>query len=561
MQKKHFNTVRWKSVFTQGSVIMNRSRIILIFDNEFAKQGISDSLEQIGFVLNPVSLQEPAAARQGGDIQVHLCLPRDLDITIGQLRARFTHSTIIAIRHIESPAMRINALLAGADSCYGANISYSEVAAAIQSAQRKLTLCQPAAAAVSRRPDAAAEPAATDKGWRLCDNEWTLVSPGGRGISLTPMERAVLKGMHGHPERLIRRADFAVASLDLPGNGRALDLIISRLKRKGAAGGVPIPIRSLRGKGYSFSAALTQDCGAADGPAPVVVRKDSALSPLLAAIQSDRLQFHYQPIVAASDLEIVGAEALLRWRAAGGESLGIDALLREAGAPEVGLALTSWGLRTIATDQARWRQAASGSGLVVNINISPQSFARRDMVGLILRDIAACGLTPGDIRIELTEEAALHASSADIRGMLEEFTSRGIQVWLDDFGKGYNNLEWLSTLPLAGLKLDKSIVWSAARQAEAQKVLTSICQLARDLDIATVAEGVETEAHCRAAREAGCDLLQGFLFFRPGTCDELAAALAEQHWRPGGMARNRERIGPAMVLRDGAAPFNSASGQ
>ncbi|MFY3956627.1 histidine kinase, partial [Achromobacter xylosoxidans] len=129
---------------------MNRSRIILIFDNEFAKQGISDSLEQIGFVLNPVSLQEPAPACQAGEIQVHLCLPRDLDITIGQLRARFAHSTIIAIRHIESPAVRINALLAGADSCYGANISYSEVAAAIQSAQRKLTLCQPPAAVAPR---------------------------------------------------------------------------------------------------------------------------------------------------------------------------------------------------------------------------------------------------------------------------------------------------------------------------------------------------------------------------------------------------------------------------
>ncbi|MFY2643507.1 EAL domain-containing protein [Achromobacter insuavis] len=521
---------------------MNRSRIILIFDNEFAKQGISDSLEQIGFVLNPVSLQEPAPARHAGEIQVHLCLPRDLDITIGQLRARFSHSTIIAIRHIESPAVRINALLAGADSCYGTRISYSEVAAAIQSAQRKLTLCQPAAAAAPRRPDVAAEPVVAEQSWRLCDNDWTLVSPAGPGVSLTPMERAVLKGMYGHPERIIRRADFAAASLDIPGNGRALDLVISRLKRKGVAAGMTIPIRSLRGKGYSFSATLAQD-----GSEPAAVRKEGAVSPLLAAIQGDRLQFHYQPIVTATDLEIVGAEALLRWRATGGETMGIDGLLREAGAPEAGQALISWGLHTIAHDQARWRQEAPGKGLAVNINISPQSFARRDVVGVILRDVAACGLAPDDIRIELTEEAALHAGSAEIRSMLEAFTSRGIQVWLDDFGKGYNNLEWLSALPLAGLKLDKSIIWSAARQADAQKVLTSICQLARDLDIATVAEGIETEAHCRAAREAGCDLLQGFLFFRPGTGDELAAALAEQRWRRAGMARGRERLTPAVA--------------
>lgn len=551
-----------ESGFTQGSIIMNRSRIILIFDNEFAKQGISDSLEQIGFVLNPVSPQEPAPACQAGEIQVHLCLPRDLDITIGQLRARFAHSTIIAIRHIESPAVRINALLAGADSCYGANISYSEVAAAIQSAQRKLTLCQPPAAVGPRRPDAPPDPTAAEKSWRLCDNEWTLVSPAGPGVSLTPMERAVLKGMHAHAERLIRRADFAVASLDIPGNGRALDLVISRLKRKGAAAGLSIPIRSLRGKGYSFSAALAQDSAAGDGREPAAPRKEGGpVSPLLAAIQGDRLQFHYQPIVAASDLEIVGAEALLRWRAAGGETLGIDGLLREAGAPEVAQALISWGIRTIASDQARWRQAARGCGPAVNINISPQSFARRDVVGVILRDIAVCGLAPRDIRIELTEEAALHAASADIRCMLEEFTSRGIQVWLDDFGKGYNNLEWLSTLPLAGLKLDKSIVWSAARQADAQKVLASICQLARDLDIVTVAEGVETEAHCRAAREAGCDLLQGFLFFRPGTADELATALNAQCQRRDDVAWARDRGAPATAVCDGGAPFSPVPGQ
>lgn len=111
------------------------------------------------------------------------------------------------------------------------------------------------------------------------------------------------------------------------------------------------------------------------------------------------------------------------------------------------------------------------------------------------------------------------------------------------------------------MKLDKSIVWSAARQAEAQKVMTSICQLARDLDIVTVAQGIETEAHCRAAREAGCDLLQGFLFFRPGTGDELAAALAEQRWRRADMARGREHPTPAVALRDGGAPFSPASGR
>ncbi|MFP3616173.1 histidine kinase, partial [Paraburkholderia sp. SIMBA_050] len=90
--------------------------------------------------------------------------------------------------------------------------------------------------------------------------------------------------------------------------------------------------------GYAFSAALVQDGGGASHE-PMVIRKEGAVSPLLAAIQGDRLQLHYRPIVTAADLEIVGAEALLRWRATGGETMGIDGLLREAGAPEAAQAL------------------------------------------------------------------------------------------------------------------------------------------------------------------------------------------------------------------------------
>lgn len=242
---------------------MNRSRIILIFDNEFAKQGISNSLEQIGFILNPVALQDPAPSRHLGEIQVHLCLPRDLDITIGQLRANFFNATIIAIRHIETPAVRINALLAGADSCYSTNISYSEVAAAIQSAQRKLVLCNFPYGFSARKAGVDSAPAA-DIAWRLGDDEWMLISPDGIDISLTPMERAVLKGMHDHAEKLVRRGDFANDGTGASSDGRALDLIISRLKRKGAAAGLLIPIRSQRGQGYSFSGALRADRSAGD---------------------------------------------------------------------------------------------------------------------------------------------------------------------------------------------------------------------------------------------------------------------------------------------------------
>lgn len=520
---------------------MNRSRVILVFDNEFAKRGISNSLEQIGFILHPISLQDAFAARLSGELLAHLCLPRDMDITIGQLRASFLNSTIIAIRDIDSPAVRINALLAGADSCYSANISYSEVAAAIQSAQRKHTLSYAPGSHAARRLDpfsapAAASAAPPEKAWRLGDNGWTLISPAGIVVSLTPMEKAVLKAMREHPEKMVGRGDFTIDSMDITGNGRSLDLIVSRLKRKGNAVGAPIPIRSMRGKGYSFSGELRVDGAREDAPLsaavrPVMRKADELRHPLLAAIQEGRLQVLYQPIVTAQTHEIVGAEAMLGWKDADGMEVDIEGLLRDACASEAAPALVGWGLRTISADQTGWRQAGAGQGTVVNINVSPQSFARRDVVDAILRGVFSFGLSPRDLRLEITEETTSHAGFADMRAILEEFTSQGVQVWLDDFGKGYNNLEWISTLPLAGLKLEKSIVWNAARNPDSHKVLRSICQLAKDLDITTVAEGIETDAHRQAALDAGCELMQGFLFFKPASSDEFARALAGQRAR------------------------------
>jgi EAL domain-containing protein (putative c-di-GMP-specific phosphodiesterase class I)/DNA-binding response OmpR family regulator len=515
---------------------MNRSRIILVFDNEFAKRGISNSLEQIGFILNSVSLLDASANRLSGEILVHLCLPRDLDITIGQLRANFLSSTIIAIRDIESPTVRINALLAGADSCYGTNISYSEVAAAIQSAQRKLTLAYAPAGHAARRMEpplgqAVASPAPEEKIWRLADNEWTLTSPVGVGVSLTPMERAIMKTMLGHPEKMVGRGDFAIESEDVAGNGRSLDLIVSRLKRKGNVAGASIPIRSMRGKGYSFSGELRAD-GARPPPTPPAIirpplrKPEDPEYPLLTAIQDDRLHFLYQPIVLAHTQEIAGAEATLAWKDASGMGGDIEGLLRDACKSEGAHELVGWGLRTISADLARWRQIGASPGTVVNINVSPQSFARRDVVDAILLGVFSYGLSPRDLRLEITEETTSQVGSADMRAVLEEFTSLGVQVWLDDFGKGYNNLEWLSTLPLSGLKLERSIVWNAARHPDSHKVLRSICQLAKDLGITTVADGIETDAHRQAALDAGCELMQGLLFFKPASSDEFARALA-----------------------------------
>ena len=289
----------------------------------------------------------------------------------------------------------------------------------------------------------------------------------------------------------------------------------------------------MRGKGYSFSAELRMDGARQQASPPAIIRPplrepEDPEYPLLTAIQDERLQFLYQPIVLAHTQEIAGAEATLAWKDASGMGADVEGLLRDACRSAAARELVGWGLRTISADQARWRQIGAGLGTVVNINVSPQSFVRRDVVEAILLGVFSHGLSPRDLRLEITEETTSQVDSADMRAVLGEFTSLGVQVWLDDFGKGYNNLEWLSTLPLSGLKLEKSIVWNAARHSDSHKVLRSICQLAKDLGITTVADGIETAAHRQAALDAECELMQGLLFFKPASGEEFARALAGQ---------------------------------
>ncbi|KAG1535061.1 hypothetical protein G6F50_015400 [Rhizopus delemar] len=134
---------------------------------------------------------------------------------------------------------------------------------------------------------------------------------------------------------MVGRGDFAIESEDVAGNGRSLDLIVSRLKRKGNVAGASIPIRSMRGKGYSFSGELRVDGARLPPTPPAIIRPplrkpEDPEYPLLTAIQDDRLHFLYQPIVLAHTQEIAGAEATLAWKDASGMGGDIEGLLRDA---------------------------------------------------------------------------------------------------------------------------------------------------------------------------------------------------------------------------------------
>ncbi len=238
---------------------------------------------------------------------------------------------------------------------------------------------------------------------------------------------------------------------------------------------------------------------------------------LAQALQNGReLSLHYQPIYDAKNGRPVAVEALARWshpvrghvsplefiRAAEQYGL-IDRLLERV-------------LTSACHEAARWDDR-----LKVSVNLSPLNLRSPDLFGSIERILQESGLPARRLVFELTEDSAID-HSGDTAERLRELTAIGIEIWLDDFGSGYANFEYLQYLPCHAIKIDRSFL---AEYEKREQLLGGMIRLAQACGLKVVVEGVETAEHQRLLQSLGCDLLQGFLLARPSPPDQLKAAL------------------------------------
>ena len=154
------------------------------------------------------------------------------------------------------------------------------------------------------------------------------------------------------------------------------------------------------------------------------------------------------------------------------------------------------------------------------MNLSPLQFRRGDLFDLILCALVDSGLPPERLEVEITESVLLEGESK-YRVLLQQLKNIGISIVLDDFGTGFSSLGYLTTFPVDKIKIDKSFTQGLLERADCAAVVASVLTLARGLDIATTAEGVETEEQLEMLRAAGVTQAQGFLFGRPGPVSTL----------------------------------------
>ncbi len=248
-------------------------------------------------------------------------------------------------------------------------------------------------------------------------------------------------------------------------------------------------------------------------------------SSMYRAIERDEFRVFYQPNVALDSGEVEGVEALVRWQHPTRGLLEPKEFI--ALAEETGLIVPigAYVLREACRQAQRWRAAGPGGApLGMNINLSARQFARPSLPGLVAEVLAETGVDPASIWFEITE-SVLMEDAESTTAALAQLKALGVSLAIDDFGTGYSSLAYLKRFPVDKVKVDRAFVDGLLGDPEDAAIVAAVVNLAHNLDLRAVAEGVETAEQAARLRDLGCDLGQGFYFGAPGTAERLSAYL------------------------------------
>jgi EAL domain-containing protein (putative c-di-GMP-specific phosphodiesterase class I) len=246
---------------------------------------------------------------------------------------------------------------------------------------------------------------------------------------------------------------------------------------------------------------------------------------LRAALEADAFEPWFQPKAEIGNGHIVGVEALVRWRHSDEMVLPVHfiGLLEREGLIDP---LTERVLAKACAWRQRWAQA--GRELKIAVNVSMLSLARVESADRYQEIVTLAGCSPRDVVLEVTESSVM-SEAAHSLNVLARLRLKGFGLSIDDFGTGYSSLAQLSQIPFTELKIDQGFIAGAPGNARKRAVVEASLDLARKLDLSSVAEGVETVDEWQMLAELGCRHAQGYLVSRPVAGEDLLDAIA--HWR------------------------------
>ena len=241
---------------------------------------------------------------------------------------------------------------------------------------------------------------------------------------------------------------------------------------------------------------------------------------LRAALGNGELEVFYQPVLDFASNSITGFEALLRWKHPMRGMISPVEFIPVAEDTGLIVPIGEWVLQQACAEAAKWP-----APIRVAVNLSAVQFKNRNLVGTVMSALAAAGLPPNRLELEITESVLLLESEA-IKSVMHKLRELGVRIALDDFGTGYSSLSYLRSFPFDNIKIDRSFVRDLSTKADCTAIVHAITQLARSLKMTTTAEGVETKEHFDLLRAKGCTEMQGFLISAPQPAENIPALLA-----------------------------------
>jgi diguanylate cyclase (GGDEF)-like protein len=246
-------------------------------------------------------------------------------------------------------------------------------------------------------------------------------------------------------------------------------------------------------------------------------------SDLRHAIEKEELSLCYQPQVDLATGEVVGVEALARWRHPERGMVPPAHFIEVAEQADLIVPLGEWVLRRACRDAAEWRREGNPS-LRVAVNLSARQLSHPNLAAAVAAALEESGLTGEALDLELTE-TALCSTGDGTPETLQRLREMGIRLFVDDFGTGYSSLAYLRRFRVDALKVDHSFVAGLGRDATDEALVRAVIEMAHALELQVIAEGVENETQADQLLGMGCDMVQGYLFSRPIPLESLKSLL------------------------------------
>jgi diguanylate cyclase (GGDEF)-like protein/PAS domain S-box-containing protein len=251
----------------------------------------------------------------------------------------------------------------------------------------------------------------------------------------------------------------------------------------------------------------------------IVLKNDLRL-----AINNDELLLHYQPLIELQTGRLVGGEALVRWQSPKHGFIPPGRFIPIAEETGLIVPIGYWVLKTVCRQGAAWRRAGHPE-LKLAVNISAIQLRSDRFVEKIQDLLAETGFPPECLELELTESVLISDADQTLE-VIHELKNIGLHLSIDDFGTGYSCLSYLTKLRTDKLKIDRSFVTDATTNPDSEAIITTIIQMARSMNMTTLAEGVETEAQALFLKSKGCRECQGYFFGRPVPLEDFTEIIS-----------------------------------